>query len=618
MPSSYTIGALPFDGPVPAPTKEHHTLFDAASIASSQASTRPSTTFRGKRILLLGLGIFLSIVLLFLGLFIQIFVTHEYLQHGLQIITAAPLGSTLAIVHALAVLLILTVPLVVRLQSYRLAWAWLLASVDSGHNRPTPFQLGVIMNLLHGANFSALWSASKYMYGLDSKKRTSYQPPMLRSAMFILALALAISYGFVVLDILLSVFSTTISFSQLTDYHGAWPQFSRQINSSMCATTSGALASGINLCGLQVAGADPFSASLPEALLTLTNNSASNAVAFGNDGTAFIVPALIPDAVAYYGTSYGVISTCESLTQQCVGSGPSYGPAEYLALSCPASATFNAALNTTAGTYPFGIIDANGEEYPTPYLVDTNPFKFGAVVASQAYTSAPDTFVGNTGFFTHGNLGAYNVLSCTVTVRSVSYTYFNRTFTIDPWNTTAVSDLDITRGVAAMTAAAYLSMRVPAAVDGAGLEGGDYASSFGRELSHELIAFSASLYAPGAVQEMQTVASVLGSRLPIVLLILIAIFVVGYCGFVLFLAVSAVLATSASPYTLLARNRLAEPLTAVHTAYARAEPHRTWEQSNQRLFSVETGLDRLTVGPMSSHAGGIAFGVSRTVAAPAA
>jgi hypothetical protein len=85
---------------------------------------------------------------------------------------------------------------------------------------------------------------------------------------------------------------------------------------------------------------------------------------------------------------------------------------------------------------------------------------------------------------------------------------------------------------------------------------------------------------------------------------------------VLFLTVSAVLASTASPYTLLARKRLTEPLTAVYTAYGRAEPHCTWEQSNERLFSVETGLDRLSVGPTTSNAGGLAFGVSRAVFVP--
>ncbi|KAJ7718196.1 hypothetical protein DFH07DRAFT_1011950 [Mycena maculata] len=620
MPPAYNIDELPFgvEGP-DSPTKEHHDLFETRSVVSTTSSTQssvpPPTMFRGKRILLISVAIFIFLASLLVGLFAQIFVTHEYLRRGQEIITAAPLGPTLAIVHVLTVFLLLTFPFVVGLQSYRLAWAWLKASVDNGHNRPTPFQLGIIMKLLSGANFSALWEGSKYMYGLGSTKRSSYRPPLFRGAMLVLGLALLLVYGFVVLDIALSFASTTISFSQFNEYEGTWPQMSRQINTSMCATSSGAVASGINLCGLEVPGSTPFAASLPEGLRTLTNNSDTNAVAFGNDGTAIIIPAIIPEDISYYGTSYGVLSDCESITSECIGSGPSYGSGSSLTLSCPASASFNAELNASTGAYPFGVLDEDGDQYATPYLVNSNPFNFGGVVLSQAYTSDPDTFVGDTGFFTHSNV-AYNVLSCSVTVRSVSYVYFNGTFTIDPSNTMTASDPGITRRIAAMTTAAFLSERIPAAVDGAGLEDGDYASSFGRELSRELIAFTASLYSPDAPEELQRVTPILGSRLSLPVLAVMALITSVYGAFLLFLTASAVLASSASPYTLLARKRLAEPLTAVHAAYARAEPHRTWEQSNQRLFSTETGSDRLSVGPTTSATGGLAFGVSRAVGAP--
>ncbi|KAJ7494308.1 hypothetical protein B0H11DRAFT_2004098 [Mycena galericulata] len=616
MPPSYNISNLPFDieGPVPAPTKEDPELLETRSIVSTQSSIPPSTVFRGKDILLTGLTIVFSILILLLGLFIQIFVAHEYLHRGPDIITAAPLGSTLAIVHALAVLLLLTLPVTVGLQSYRLAWAWLTASVDNGHNRPTPFQLGIIMNLLHGANFSALWAGMKYMYGICSIKRSSYRPPVLRLAMFVLAFALFTAYGFALLDIALSISSAPISFSQLNDYMGDWPQLSLQINASMCATTSGEIAPGINLCGLQTATGTPFAASLPEALSTLTNNSATNAVAFGNDGTAFIAPAAIPEGFAYYANSYGVLSDCQSITSQCVGSVPSSGSDNSLTLNCPASASFNAAFNTTTNSYPFGILDGDGDVYTTPYLVNSNPFNFGGVVQSQAYSSPANSFVGSTGFFVDNNVG-YNVLSCTVAVRDIGYTYLNGSFTIDPWNSTA-SDLDLTRIIGAMTSAAFLQDRIPAAIEGAGLTGGDYAAAFGRELSRQLIAYTSSLYMPAAPQEVQTVVPVVGSRLPLPLLVLMLLFIAVYCIFVLALTVSAVLASSASPYTLLARARLAEPLTAVHTAYGRTEPHRTWERSNERLFSVETGSDRLSVGPTTSTAGGLAFGVSRAVSEP--
>ncbi|KAK7024060.1 hypothetical protein R3P38DRAFT_2956474 [Favolaschia claudopus] len=618
MAPSYNIGDLPLDtlDPDPEHVKETRNLFDTISITSTASTNLSAFRFRGKRLLILGLGICLSIILLVLGVALQVFLTNEYLRQGYDIITTAPLGLILANACVLGVLLLVTIPLVLALDSYRLAWTWLEASVDNGHNRPTPFQLGLLMKVLHGANPRALWEVTKYIHGFGSSTKPSYTPPVLRRAFVVLALTLGLAYFTDVLLVIFGATSKTMSFSQLGEYQGTWPQLSRQINGSLCTSTGGAVAQGINLCGLETTGNTPFAASLPEALHTLTNNSAMNALAFANDGSAIIVPASIPGDIAYSGTSYGVVSTCQSVTDQCIGSGSSYGASESLTLNCPASVFFNAAVNSSTGLYPFGILDGNGNEYSKPYMVNSNPFRFGAVVVSQAYFAPADKFVGNTGFFAHGAPNAYNALTCSVTVRTVGYTYFNGSFTVDPSNTYTTSDLDISRIIAAMTSTADLSMRVPAAIEGAGLSGGDYASAFARELSRELIAFSASLYEPAAPLQVNTVVPVLGSRLPLVLLIMLLICIGAYCLLVLFVTVSAVLATSASPYTMLARNRIADPMTAVNVAYGRAEPHRTWEQENHRLFSVETGLDRLSIGPTTSKAGGLAFGISRAVVAP--
>src|ERR1700712_256031 len=90
-------------------------------------------------------------------------------------------------------------------------------------------RLGVIMNILHGANFAALWGGFKYVYGICSTtKRTSYKPPILRRVMLILALGLGLVHSFVILVIALSISSRATSFSQLREYSGTWPQLSRQ------------------------------------------------------------------------------------------------------------------------------------------------------------------------------------------------------------------------------------------------------------------------------------------------------------------------------------------------------------------------------------------------------
>ncbi|KAF7331789.1 hypothetical protein MKEN_00058900 [Mycena kentingensis (nom. inval.)] len=615
-PSTYNIADLPWN--TQDPPKERNNLFDSASSISSRRSSDapPSTVFRGQRIIVLASLLSASATLLLTGIALYIFVAHESAQRGAWIVTAAPLGSILAIAFILAVFFVLTVPWLLRLLAYSLAWSWLRASVDNGQNRPTPFQLGIVVSAVHGANFSSLWAGLKYLHGFGKDKRTSYKPPILRRAVGMLAFALGLAYTCVILVVALAISSTSTSFVQLTDYAGAWPQLSRQVNSSMCATTSGLIASGINLCGLQTATTRPFANSLPDGLSTLTNNSAMNAVAFTNDGTAIIVPASIPQDVAYYGTSNGVYSECRSVTPQCISDNSQSDASNALAISCPASVGFNAAFNSAVNDYPFGILDATGTVMTSTYLVGSNPFQFGAVVQSQAYSSDENSFVGNTGFFTHG-ISALNVLTCDVTVRSVGYSYFNGTFTLDPLTSYTTTDLDIVRGIGAMTSAASLSDRVPAAIEGAGASDSSsavYASAFALELSRSLIAFTSHLYAPSTPSEVQSVTPILGTRLSIPILALLLACIALYVLLVLALAIAAVGAVNASPYTLLATRRLSTPLAAVHGAYARVEAHRTWELETNKLFSVETGLDRLSVGPTTTRGGGLAFGITRSVA----
>ncbi|KAF7323400.1 hypothetical protein HMN09_00120900 [Mycena chlorophos] len=595
--------------------KEQHGLFETVSIISSRRSSNipTSTTFRGKRIVAVASALALATILVIVGAALEVFVAHDSARSGNWIVTAAPVGHVLGIVFVLAVLFLATVPCLVWLLGYGLAWSWLKASVDNGQDRPTSYQLGIIVDVLHGVNLSALWSGIKYIHGLNKDKRTSYKPAILRRAVGVVGFVLTLAYSFVVLLIALAASSSSLSFVRLGAYDATWPQLSRQINASACASTSGAVAAGVNLCSLQTATSTPFSDSLPEGLSTLTNNSGVNAVALGDDGTAFIVPASIPRDVAYYGQANGVLATCQSVTSQCV---TNTAPGSPLGLSCPTALGFDASYNTTSNAYPFGILDSSGNVLAAPYTVASNPFAFGAVAQSQAYSSAPDTYVGNSGFFTHDN-SALNVLTCSATVRSVGYTYFNSSFTVDQSNSSIITDPDIVRGIGAMTAASFLADRIPAALEGVGLNASspaDYANAFARELSRQLIAFTSVLYVPSPPLEVQHVTPILGSKLYLPLLILILAWTALYLLTTLVLGIVAVRATNASPYTLLAAERLRSPFTAVHAAYARNEAQRTWNVEPNKLFSVETGLDRLSVGPTTTSGGGLAFGVTRAAA----
>jgi hypothetical protein len=79
----------------------------------------------------------------------------------------------------------------------------------------------------------------------------------------------------------------------------------------------------------------------------------------------------------------------------------------------------------------------------------------------------------------------------------------------------------------------------------------------------------------------------------------------------LVVAILAALASSSTPYVVLTRQRLINPLTAIHSAFDHVEAERTWEDSVEKLFSAATEEDRLNVGPMLVDEGTTAFGVSR-------
>ena len=64
------------------------------------------------------------------------------------------------------------------------------------------------------------------------------------------------------------------------------------------------------------------------------------------------------------------------------------------------------------------------------------------------------------------------------------------------------------------------------------------------------------------------------------------------------------------PYVSLARERIINPLTVIHSAFEPMDA-RTWINDPEESFSPAKEEDRLNVGPMLMDNGAIAFGVSR-------
>ncbi|KAJ7193431.1 hypothetical protein GGX14DRAFT_405497 [Mycena pura] len=351
----------------------------------------PDHAYRPQRskILLMGGGTALAVFLLLAGLVIFILATHEHHIDSGALVTSAPLGKTLAMTSAVSTIISGTVPLLLVLESYRIASMWLIASGDGGTNRPTPYQLGLLMTVLSNGNLPGLWKGA--------------------------------------------------------------------------------------------------AATVPDAA--------------GND----------------------------------------------------------------------------------------------------------DTFVGDTGFFVHGHSGSFNVISCSVAVQNVKYEFSNGSYMT---REQTMADLDTARRVAALSND-NIPTQLPPVVDGIGLLSGNYAASFSRELSREMVALSSQIWMNASAQQVFTVVPNVGSRFRLVPLGLFAIVMALYGLIALFLTFQALRATSAQAYASLARMRLMDPLTMINAAYGPLDASRTWKEDSKALFGVEGEQDRLNVGPTTLPDGSVAFGVSR-------
>ena len=133
---------------------------------------------------------------------------------------------------------------------------------------------------------------------------------------------------------------------------------------------------------------------------------------------------------------------------------------------------------------------------------------------------------GDTGFFTHGKAGAWNVLVCDVDVVSMTYAYSNGTFRTLERST--VTDLNMTRRIAAYARTNYITKGIADAVEGTGLVSGNYTATFALELSRRLMALTGSKYEPSNSLSVNIVVPTIGARLQLVPLVFLVATLVVY------------------------------------------------------------------------------------------
>ncbi|KAK7046432.1 hypothetical protein R3P38DRAFT_2507671 [Favolaschia claudopus] len=549
-------------------------------------------------ILLTGVLIILAVALVDVGVVIQVFARYDYHITGGAIITAAPLGTTLAIVHLSSLVIGLSIPIAIGTAAYGLAGRWIDASRVDGTDRPTPYQLGILMQTLNGANLEALWNGSRYMVGRGAVPggKSLSRPPILRNAVLMLLFFLTIGYGTNGIETWLGLVSTGVLYPVTeTVRDGPVPLYGRVVNQTMCDGLKDAFGNKPYQCGFsRGSGGNPLASS--QRILAMNDVSHDMVIAFTDNSTAIMVPptANISDRVGWVAKAAGVKAVCKSVTSQCVDP-KNAGPNAGLDTNCPASVNFNTSTpegcNSFAGSVHGGPLGADGSPLACNATANSTTFRWGAQIISQAYNTdatVNNAFVGDTGFFLHGNQGGYNILTCELQGVEVTYHYFNGTYT--QW-ASVPSDLDQAQRLSDGSRAGL--RYVADTVEGVGLFSGNYADAFAKRLA--LVTLSTTAYVMGQVEaiSVENTTSHIGSRMPIVPFLLLFIFTAVYILAVALITANAAVQIKKSPYTRVARSRLVDPTTAIGAAYGPTELKSRAAANPEELFGQESPSDRL-------------------------
>jgi hypothetical protein len=122
----------------------------------------------------------------------------------------------------------------------------------------------------------------------------------------------------------------------------------------------------------------------------------------------------------------------------------------------------------------------------------------------------------HSGWFFHGESGAWNVVFCNVTLLDVTYTYQSSRYIV---NSASPKSLTDTRTI--MSVGSFGSSIVSLAVEGSGSDSNPtYEQAYSWELSRQQLGPAAYIYAPTNVLNIQSEIDVNGSKLQLIPLVL--------------------------------------------------------------------------------------------------
>ncbi|KAG8932299.1 hypothetical protein FRC00_000073 [Tulasnella sp. 408] len=288
------------------------------SEARHEAENQGSAVF----IILFSLAVFIAVLSPTAILLALIFAFNTFERDGLEVRTSADLQNLLTLSQLATTVISKSVPAVMGVHAYQLAAQWLKSSNRRSSGCPSPLQFGLLISVLQGANVIAWFKVRWHLLrGSEGGKRQVIKPsPILTRAVTVLGLLLIVSNAAAGLDTWLHLSSKAVTITRTSSYSGSTvPLYGRRLNETQCEENAQFEFATGPTCGMVQSAHDAFGTSIGEGTQTVTNTSANHLVVLTSDGAqSIIVPVSIEADVAYEATTFGVGSTCMSLTSECL------------------------------------------------------------------------------------------------------------------------------------------------------------------------------------------------------------------------------------------------------------------------------------------------------------
>ncbi|TFK65028.1 hypothetical protein BDN72DRAFT_901056 [Pluteus cervinus] len=303
-------------------------------------------------------------------------------------------------------------PFLVAMMAYCVAGAWLDEQQhpnDGGTNLPTPLQYGLLVKLSSTAGIMALYDTGKYFLSRGKKKREAL-PSLLTVAFVSVILIYGLTHVITITDLWLHLTSATIlhnstvPFSPISldvDPNGNDFRFGVAFNDSLCNTEGPGIPTTVCLTEFRGwAASFPYVATAGMLISSNTSSTSSLDAISGissqhplsvitlsdEQDLAVLVPSSVNPSIMWSAPTFGIRSTCSSITQSCTIAQPSPNNPSTMLIS----------FNCTDAGYPY--VPYDRDSWKTHNLGSANTTgRVGAMLDGTVVQGALSPYYSNGG-----------------------------------------------------------------------------------------------------------------------------------------------------------------------------------------------------------------------------